>query len=235
MRGISQGVEVRDGRVEESERSEGDDVGLRVLVGKRQAVVSTNDVSGDGVTRLAERAVAMARVAPDDEYVGLADPSLLARDIPRSRSARSACADDGRTRAPRLRGGGRRACGQGRHQIGRRVGIDRNWRHGARDQHRLSRRVLALEPGHLGDGDFRRRDLDGARLRFHVGAACRRSRHARERRPHRRRAHGRARQSAQGRDLQGAGRVRPARVRLAGRSSGRVRSTAHRSRARQAF
>src|ERR1700732_3007198 len=82
VRGISQGVEVRDGRVEESERSEGDDVGLRVLVGKRQAVVSTNDVSGDGVTRLAERAVAMARVAPDDKYVGLVDPSLVARDFP---------------------------------------------------------------------------------------------------------------------------------------------------------
>jgi PmbA protein len=82
VRGISQGVEVRDGRVEESERSEGDDVGLRVLVGKRQAVVSTNDVSGDGVARFAERAVAMARVAPDDKYVGLADASLLARDFP---------------------------------------------------------------------------------------------------------------------------------------------------------
>jgi PmbA protein len=82
VRGISQAVEVRDGRVEESERSEGDDVGLRVIVGKRQAVVSTNDVGGDGVTRLAERAVAMARVAPDDDYVGLADPSLLAREFP---------------------------------------------------------------------------------------------------------------------------------------------------------
>src|SRR6202162_1475685 len=82
VRGVSHGVEVRDGRVEESERSEGDDVGLRVLVGQRQAVGSTNDVSGDGVAKLAERAVAMARVAPDDKYVGLADPSLLARDFP---------------------------------------------------------------------------------------------------------------------------------------------------------
>src|SRR3981081_3384787 len=81
VRGVSQGVEVRDGRVEESERSEGDDVGLRVLVGQRQAVVSTNDVSGDGIAKLAERAVAMARVAPDDKYVGLADPSLLAREF----------------------------------------------------------------------------------------------------------------------------------------------------------
>ncbi len=82
VRGVSQGVEVRDGRVEESERSEGDDVGLRVLVGQRQAVVSTNDVSGDGIARLAERAVAMAKVAPDDKFVGLADPALLAREFP---------------------------------------------------------------------------------------------------------------------------------------------------------
>jgi len=82
VRGISQGVEVRDGRVEESERSEGDDVGLRVLVGQKQAVVSTNDVAGDGIAKLAERAVAMARVAPDDKYVGLADPALLAKSFP---------------------------------------------------------------------------------------------------------------------------------------------------------
>lgn len=82
FRGVSHSVEVRNGRVEESERSEGDDIGLRVLVGQRQAVVSTNDVSGDGIIRLAERAVAMARVAPDDKYIGLAERSLLARDFP---------------------------------------------------------------------------------------------------------------------------------------------------------
>lgn len=82
VRGVSHGVEVRDGRMQESERSEGDDVGLRVIVGRRQAVVSTNDISGDAVTKLAERAVAMARVAPDDKYVGLADPDLLVRDFP---------------------------------------------------------------------------------------------------------------------------------------------------------
>ena len=82
VRGVSQGVEIRDGRVEESERSEGNDVGLRVLVGKRQAVVSTNDISGDNVATLAARAVAMAKVAPEDAFVGLADPALLAKDFP---------------------------------------------------------------------------------------------------------------------------------------------------------
>ena len=71
-------IEIRDGAVEESESSEGDDMGLRVLVGRRSAVVSTNDMSDSGTAALAERAVAMARVAPDDKYAGLADESELA-------------------------------------------------------------------------------------------------------------------------------------------------------------
>ena len=82
VRGMSLSIEVRDGAVEESERAEGDDLGLRVLVGKRQAVVSTNDMAGDGSAALAERAVAMARVAPEDKYAGLADAALLTRDFP---------------------------------------------------------------------------------------------------------------------------------------------------------
>jgi PmbA protein len=80
-RGVSQSVEVRDGTVEESERSEGDNMGLRVLVGRRQAVVSTNDLAGD-IDELATRAVAMARVAPDDKFAGLADPALLMKTFP---------------------------------------------------------------------------------------------------------------------------------------------------------
>jgi PmbA protein len=82
VRGISLSVEVRDGAVEESQRSEGDDLGLRVLVGHKQAVVSTNDLQGSGFDALAERAVAMARAAPDDRFAGLADPSLLAQKFP---------------------------------------------------------------------------------------------------------------------------------------------------------
>src|ERR1700674_4866858 len=82
VRSLSLAADVRDGEVEESERAEADDVGLRVFVGRRQAVVSTNDVRQDGVGALAERAVAMARVAPDDRFAGLADPDLLATEIP---------------------------------------------------------------------------------------------------------------------------------------------------------
>jgi PmbA protein len=81
VRSVSLGVEVREGAVEESERSEGDDVGLRAFVGRRQAVVSTNDVNAN-VAELAERAVAMAKAAPEDPFAALADPARLARDVP---------------------------------------------------------------------------------------------------------------------------------------------------------
>jgi PmbA protein len=81
VRSVSLAVEVREGDVEESERAEGDDVGLRVFIGRRQAVVSTNDIAAN-VGELAQRAVAMAKVAPEDAYAGLADPAQLARDHP---------------------------------------------------------------------------------------------------------------------------------------------------------
>jgi len=81
VRSLSLGIEVRDGAVEESESAESDDLGLRVLVGRRQAVVSSNDLAGDG-NALAERAVAMARAAPEDKFADLADQSLLAHKIP---------------------------------------------------------------------------------------------------------------------------------------------------------
>ncbi|HEY2134579.1 MAG TPA: TldD/PmbA family protein [Xanthobacteraceae bacterium] len=80
-RGMSLSVEVRDGTVEASERSEGDNMGLRAFVGRRQAVVSTNDLAGN-LDELAERAVAMARVAPEDKFAGLADPAQLAKKFP---------------------------------------------------------------------------------------------------------------------------------------------------------
>ena len=81
LRSLSMGIEVRDGAVEESESAESDDFGLRVLVGKRQAVVSSNDTAGD-VATFAQRAVAMAKAAPEDKFAGLADEGLLARDFP---------------------------------------------------------------------------------------------------------------------------------------------------------
>jgi PmbA protein len=82
VRSVSQSVEVREGALEESERSESDDLGLRVFVGRRQATVSTNDLANANPQGLAERAVAMARVAPEDQYAGLAEAGRLATTFP---------------------------------------------------------------------------------------------------------------------------------------------------------
>ena len=78
--GTSVSIDVRDGRLEQAERSEGVDIGLRVFIGQRQACVSASDISAQTIETMAERAVAMAREAPEDPHIGLADPSQLARD-----------------------------------------------------------------------------------------------------------------------------------------------------------
>ncbi len=72
----------RMGALEDIERSEGRDLGLRVFVGKRQASVSSSDFSPDHLDQLAERAVDMARVAPEDQYAGLAGIDDLAATFP---------------------------------------------------------------------------------------------------------------------------------------------------------
>ena len=71
--GTSLGVQRRLGQTEHLERSESRDLGLRVFVGRRQAVVSSTAVDPAGFALLAERAVAMARVVPEDPFAGLAE------------------------------------------------------------------------------------------------------------------------------------------------------------------
>jgi PmbA protein len=71
--GTSVSVQRRLGKVEHVERSEGRDLGLRVFVGRKAAVVSATTVDPGRFVELAERAVAMARVVPDDPYGGLAE------------------------------------------------------------------------------------------------------------------------------------------------------------------
>ena len=78
--GTSLSIDVLKGALEHAERSEGVDIGLRVMVGHRQANVSASDTSADTIEEMAQRAVAMAREAPEDPTIGLADPSQYARD-----------------------------------------------------------------------------------------------------------------------------------------------------------
>src|SRR3954468_22993386 len=83
--GTSLGVQRRLGKTEHVERSEGRDLGLRVFLGRRAALVSSSTIDPASFTELAERAVAMARVVPEDPYAGLADtaapPEAVALDL----------------------------------------------------------------------------------------------------------------------------------------------------------
>ncbi len=80
--GVSLSLGWRLGKLERLERSEGRDIGLRVLVGRRQAMVSSSDRSAAALDELVERCVAMARTVPEDPYAGLATPDQIATEFP---------------------------------------------------------------------------------------------------------------------------------------------------------
>src|SRR5436190_21688581 len=72
----------RLGKTEKLERSESQDLGLRVLIGKQQAIVSSSDRSPKMLAELVERTVAMARAVPEDPFCGLADPAEITHQWP---------------------------------------------------------------------------------------------------------------------------------------------------------
>lgn len=78
----SQGVSVRLGALEDVHRSEGEEIGLRVFIGQRNATISASDLSSDAMTILVDRALAMAAEAPEDRFAGLAPEELLFRGDP---------------------------------------------------------------------------------------------------------------------------------------------------------
>lgn len=73
----SESIQVRLGKLEDVERSEGEHIGLRAFVGKRSASIGSSDLSDAALAELAQRAVDMARAAPEDAYAGLAPAELL--------------------------------------------------------------------------------------------------------------------------------------------------------------
>ncbi|MDA7425831.1 TldD/PmbA family protein [Thalassococcus lentus] len=75
--GTALSIDVRDGTLEQAERAEGSDIGLRVFMGQRSAIVSASDTRRETMLAMAERAVAMALEAPEDPNAGLADPAQI--------------------------------------------------------------------------------------------------------------------------------------------------------------
>src|SRR3569623_633362 len=70
-------VSVRHGALEDVGRAEVEELGLRVVVGRRSASVSSSDLASQAMDALVERAVAMAREAPEDKWAGLAPEERL--------------------------------------------------------------------------------------------------------------------------------------------------------------
>jgi PmbA protein len=79
---VSASVSYRLGNLEDVERAESADLGLRVFVGQRVAFISSTDFSPDAINALPGRAVAMAKLAPEDKFAGLAPTDRLAKNIP---------------------------------------------------------------------------------------------------------------------------------------------------------
>ena len=80
--GASLSASCRMGEVEEVERSDGQEFGLRAFIGKRQAIVSSSNFSKNSLDQLIDRVVAMVKLAPEDPYCGLAERELLAKTFP---------------------------------------------------------------------------------------------------------------------------------------------------------
>ena len=78
--GQSISVDVRQGSLENADRAEGVEVGLRVFVSNRQAIVSSSNISDDTLKIMVERAIAMAKDAPKDRHAGLASEDQLAKE-----------------------------------------------------------------------------------------------------------------------------------------------------------
>lgn len=82
FRSTSLSASLRLGKADMIERSESADIGLRVLIGQKQAVISTSDLRPQNFEALIDRALDMAQATPDDAYAGLATPEQVLRSYP---------------------------------------------------------------------------------------------------------------------------------------------------------
>ena len=164
-------VAQRLGESEGVERAESRDLGLRVFVGRRQAIVSSTDTSAGALAELVERALAMAAAVPEDPHCGLADAALLARDIPdldlcdaaepapEALVARAAAAEDAARAVPGVTNSEGAEAGWSRTAVA--LATSTGFAGGyAVSQHSVSASVIA------GEGTAMERDYDYAVARF---------------------------------------------------------------------
>ena len=138
----SQSVQVRLGELEHVDRSEGEEMGLRVFVGHRSASVASSDFSPEAMRELVARAVAMAREAPEDPYAGLASAELIASGPFPDIDSEDRSSDDPQTLQNRALAAEKAALGGSRRdELQRRVGRKLFKRRRPRDVDRIQRRL----------------------------------------------------------------------------------------------
>jgi PmbA protein len=77
----SNSASIRKGKVESIENAEANSLGIRVFIGKKQAIISTSDLKLETIDNIIDKAIAMAEISPEDSYIGIAEQSLLATSI----------------------------------------------------------------------------------------------------------------------------------------------------------
>ena len=208
--GTSLSVDVLNGRLEQAERAEGVEIGLRVMVGRRQACVSASDIRPETLREMAERAVGMARLAPEDATVGLADPEALGTLRDASGLDLSDSAEDPAPQAleeSALRAEAAALAVKGISQVqSASAGFSRRRIHLAATNGFFGW-LRTQQPRPVLRGHHRRGAGDGAGLFRGQPHPCRRPDRRRRGRTHRRRTHGRTGRGAQTADRRLSGRV----------------------------
>ena len=67
----------RLGKIEKKEEASTSEIGIRAIINKKQSIVSTTNLEKQNIYDLAEKVVEMAKVVPENQYCGLAEPEKI--------------------------------------------------------------------------------------------------------------------------------------------------------------
>ena len=81
MHSISETVNCRNKKLDESDRSDNLGVTLTTYIGKKKSTISSSNLTETNIKNLIERCIETTKITPEDEFNSLPDKELLAREI----------------------------------------------------------------------------------------------------------------------------------------------------------
>ena len=81
MNSISETVNFRNKKLDESDRSDNLGISLSIYIDKKKSSISSSNLSEDNLKTLIERCVSTTKITPEDELNSLPDKNLLAKNI----------------------------------------------------------------------------------------------------------------------------------------------------------